>query len=213
MLLLGLVLVAAMPVAAKQPAPSANAAVIATWNEHAVARITATGASPTAFNYFAFVHLAMYNAVVGITGEYELYEWNAKAPKGASPEAAAAAAAHQVLRTYFGTTDVIVADLDAKLAASLALVPNGVPKQQGIRYGVRAADRIIDLRMNDGRNALVNVPVADAPGEWSPTPCACGPVLNRMARWRHPDRGGLDHPVRTRCAAGTQLARVPRRPR
>ena len=169
-LLLSLFLVAAVPVTAKQPTAAANAAVITTWNQHAVARITAPGGSPTNFNYFAFVHLAMYNAVVGITGEYELYRWNAKAPKGASPEAAAAAAAHRVLVTYFGTTPEIVADLNAKLAASLALVPNGVPKQQGVRYGVRAADRIIALRANDGRNAAVTVPSATEPGDWEPTP-------------------------------------------
>ena len=170
MLLLCLTLVTAAPVAAKPPAPAANAAVITTWNAHAVARITATGASPTNFLYFAFTHLAMYNAVVGITGEYELYRWNAKAPKGASPEAAAAAAAHRVLVNYFGTTDAIVADLDAKLAASLALVPDGVPRTEGVAYGVRAADRIIALRANDGRNAAVTVPAATEPGDWEPTP-------------------------------------------
>jgi hypothetical protein len=127
---------------------------------------------PTAFNYFAFVHLAMYNAVVGITGDYELYRWTKHAPTGASPEAAAAAAAHRVLVNYFGSTPAIVADLDAKLAASLAEVPDGGAQDKGVAYGVKAADRIIALRVNDGRNAAVTVPVADAPGEWSPTPPA-----------------------------------------
>lgn len=174
-LLLCLSLVAASPVSAAQPAPAANPAVITTWNETAVSTITANGAGPTAFIYFAFVHIAMYNAVVGITGEYELYRWDAKAPKGASPEAAAAAAAHRVLRTYFGTTDAVVATLDARLAASLAVVPDGVPKDQGIRYGERAADHLIALRANDGRGAAVTVPVATEPGDWSPTPPANAP--------------------------------------
>ena len=35
--------------------------------------------------WFPFVQAAVYNAVNGITGEYELYKWNVKAPKGASP--------------------------------------------------------------------------------------------------------------------------------
>ena len=48
----------------------------------------------------------------GITGEYELYEWNAKAPKGASPQAAAAAAAHGILMEYFGSNDFANSDDD-----------------------------------------------------------------------------------------------------
>ena len=170
LVLLSLMVVAATPVAAAKPAPASNAAVITTWNQHAVARITATGPSPTNFNYFAFVHLAMYNAVVGITGEYELYKWDRKAPRGASPEAAAAAAAHRVLVHYFGTTPEIVADLDAKLAASLTLVPDGRSQNRGISYGVRAANRIIALRANDHRNAAVTVPVGTGPGHWRPEP-------------------------------------------
>jgi hypothetical protein len=169
-LLIGLMLVTAAPVAAAPTAPAAKAAVITTWNQHAVARITATGGSPTNFNYFAFVHLAMYNAVVGITGEYELYRWNKMGPQGASPEAAAAAAAHRVLVNYFGTTPEIIADLDAKLATSLDLVPDGRQQNRGVRYGVRAANRIIALRANDGRNAAVTVPVGTGPGHWRPEP-------------------------------------------
>ena len=87
------------------------------------------------FLWFPFVQAAVYNAVNGITGEYELYKWNAKAPKGASPQAAAAAAAHGVLMEYFGTNDfvnseAIAANLNAALATSLGQIPNGVRKQQ-----------------------------------------------------------------------------------
>ncbi len=167
-LVLGLTLVAAAPVAAVPPPGAANARVITTWNAIAVNTVTNNGAaaSPTSFNYFAFVHLAMYNAVVGITGGYEPYHWDKHAPTGASPEAAAAAAAHRILSNYFpGAAD----NLNAQLAASLALVPDGGAQDKGISYGVRAADNIIALRMNDGRNAVVNVPLADGPGDWVPT--------------------------------------------
>ena len=66
-------------------------AVIAAWNAIAVSTITgpapngAGKANVEAFLWFAYVQAAVYNAVNGITGEYELYEWNAKAPRGASP--------------------------------------------------------------------------------------------------------------------------------
>ena len=166
-LLLSLTLISAAPAAAVPPPGAANAAVITTWNEIAVTTVTAGGASPAAFNYFAFTHLAMYNAVVGITGQYELYRWDKHAPTGASPEAAAAAAAHRILSYYFPAA---AGNLNGKLNDSLALVPDGGAQDKGISYGVRAADNIIALRMNDGRNVVPNVPVADAPGEWSPTP-------------------------------------------
>ena len=160
-------LVAATPVAAAPQVPAAKAAVISTWNSIAVSTVTAGGGSPTHFNYFAFVHLAMYNAVVGITGEYELYRWDKRAPHNASPEAAAAAAAHRVLVTYFPAA---TATLNGHLAASLALVPDGGPQDKGISYGVRAADNIIRLRANDGRNAMVTVPTGTGPGHWQPEP-------------------------------------------
>ena len=166
---MGLALVTAAPVAAKPPVPDADPAVITFWNEVTVTTVSAP-ASPTNFLYFAFTHLAMYNAVVGITGEYEMYRWDKHAPTNASPEAAAAAAAHRVLTTYFPAQK---ANLDAKLTQSLAGVADGGPQDKGIAWGVRAADRIIALRVGDGRNAAVTIPLAPVPngrGHWEPTP-------------------------------------------
>ena len=48
----------------------------------------------------AIVSLAMFEAVNAITGDYEPYLGTVSAPEGASPEAAAVAAAYRVLRTY-----------------------------------------------------------------------------------------------------------------
>ena len=162
-LMLSLSLVIAAPAAgAPEPGP-ANPGVITTWN--AVASSTIPG-NPAAFLNYAIVHLAMYNAVVGITGEYEQYRWASPAPRGASAEAAAAAAAHRVLTTYFPAATPA---LDAHLAASLALVPDGGAQDKGIGYGVRAADHVIALRANDGRGATVAVPGPTEAGNWAPT--------------------------------------------
>ena len=158
--LLVISMLGATPVSAAPPAAASNAAVITTWNSIAVSAIPA---NPAAFLNYAFVHLAMYNAVVGITGEYQPYQWQSPAPHNASPEAAAAAAAHRVLVTYFPAS---TATFDAELAASLALIPDGGPQDKGISYGIRAADRIIQLRANDGRFAAVTIPTPDAAGEY-----------------------------------------------
>jgi CHRD domain-containing protein len=179
-------LIAALPASGAQPPAAASPAVITTWNEIAVNTIAgpapngAGKANAEGIMWFGFVQAAVYNAVNGITGEYELYKWptGAQAPKGASPQAAAAAAAHRVLMTYFGSSPTIAANLDGALTTSLGQIPDGVPKDQGIRYGERAADRLIELRANDGRNAPIvfNVPVA--PGVWRPTPPANAPFFD-----------------------------------
>jgi hypothetical protein len=158
--------------AASTPDPAADPAVIADWNATAVATIVtdAGKASIEAFIWYGFTQAAVYNAVVGITRRYELYQWDRRGPSRASPQAAAAAAAHRLLRHYFPASQ---ARLDGAYAASLAPIPDGPAKQQGISYGQQAADRIIALRVDDGRNdetVVFALPVPAPPGRWRPTP-------------------------------------------
>jgi hypothetical protein len=177
------------PAAGAQPPAAADPAVIPAWN--AIAMSTIAGPAPNgagkanaeAFLWLAYVQAAVYNAVNGTTGEYELYEWNAKGPKSASPQAAAAAAAHGVLMEYFGTGDfaqseTIAANLNAALAISLGQVPDGAAKEQGIRYGEEAAERLIELREDDGRFASIVFDVPLGPGVWRPTPPALAPFFD-----------------------------------
>jgi vanadium-dependent haloperoxidase-like protein len=163
--------------AAHPPTPAADPAVITFWNETAVATIVtdAGKANAEAFLWYAFEQAAVYNAVVGITGRYELYNWNTRGPKWASPEAAAAAAAHRVLSTYFPASQT---RLDTALADSLLQIPDGHAKEQGVRYGEKAADRIIELRVDDGRFADVPFDVPLEPGVWRPTPPGFAPFFD-----------------------------------
>jgi hypothetical protein len=79
-----------------------------------------------------FVQAAVYNAVVGIEGRYAPYRFHARAPRGASAQAAAVAAAHKVLVTY---SPYAQANLDQAYAASLAQIPDGKAKTRGIAFG------------------------------------------------------------------------------
>jgi hypothetical protein len=183
-LAVGAALTAALPASAVQPPAAADPAVITDWNAIAVNTIAGPAPNGAGLNnsvgimWFAFAQAAVYNAVEGITGDYNLYDWNARAPKGASPEAAAAVAAHDVLHYYFGSSNATIAgNLDAALANSLAGIPDGVPKDQGMRYGARAAERLIRLRENDGRNAPITFDTPVVPGVWRPTPAANLPFL------------------------------------
>ena len=72
----------------------------------------------------------------------------------------------------------IGANLNAALGTSLDQVPDGVPKDQGIRYGERAAERLIELRADDGRFAPIVFDRPPAPGVWRPTPPAMVPFFD-----------------------------------
>jgi hypothetical protein len=183
-LVIGAASTAALPASAVQPPAAADPAVITNWNAIAVNTIAGPAPNGAGLNnavgimWFAFAQAAVYNAVEGITGDYNLYDWNARAPKGASPEAAAAVAAHDVLHYYFGSSNATIAgNLDAALSNSLAGIPDGVPKDQGMRYGARAAERLIQLRENDGRDAPITFDTPVVPGVWRPTPAAFLPFL------------------------------------
>jgi hypothetical protein len=144
-------------------------AVISYWNETAVATLVAdTTTQPIEdILYMGFVQAAVYNAVAGIEGRYEPYRFHAHAPRGASAQAAAAAAAHKVLVTYVPSAQGV---LDDRYAASLAQIPDGTAKTQGTAFGIRAADSLIALRAHDSRNALISFTQPPAPGVWRPTP-------------------------------------------
>jgi len=67
--------------------------------------------------FAAITHLAVFDAVNAITGNYQPYRGTVTAPQGASPDAAAVAAGHRVLSTYFpGSAQA----LDVAGAGSLA---------------------------------------------------------------------------------------------
>ncbi|MFJ8693326.1 vanadium-dependent haloperoxidase [Streptomyces roseolilacinus] len=173
--LLGLAAVAATvpaPVArATRAAPAASApgSVIADW-ARLTAQIVDSGGRltpPEESVWHAFVSAGMYNAVVGIEGRYEPYRWNGRAPRTASPVAAAATAAHDVLLHHFPQA---AARLRTAHAASLAAVPDGPAEEAGVAFGRRAAAHIVASRRGDGIGAPVPFPASPAPGVWRPTP-------------------------------------------
>ncbi|MGZ6660269.1 MAG: vanadium-dependent haloperoxidase [Solirubrobacteraceae bacterium] len=149
--------------------------VISDWN--ALAATTFTN-DPTKVPqetplYMGFVQAAVYDAVVGIDRRYEPYRFDARAPHRTSAQAAAVAAAHKVLVTY---SPYAQATLDAAYAAALAQIPDGKAKTRGIAFGTLAADNLIAMRANDGRNAPVLFTQPPAPGVWRPTSPALLPM-------------------------------------
>jgi hypothetical protein len=115
----------------------------------------------------AIMQLAVFEAVNAIVGDYKPYLGSISAPAGASPEAAAIAAAHRVLG---GLLPDQTESLDAKRAASLSAVPDGAAKTAGIAVGEAAAVAMLAKRTNDGIDADVSYTPGTLPGQYRPTP-------------------------------------------
>jgi hypothetical protein len=165
------------PASASSIPSSRDPAVVSEWNQIAV---TTLGADATKLGaetilYMGLVQAAVYDAVVGVKGGYQPYVFNLKAPRGTSAQAAAVAAAHQVLVTY---SPYATATLDAAYATSLAAIPDGWQKTAGIAFGNAVASYHIAVRSNDGRNAPVLFTKPPAPGVWRPTPPAFLPMAD-----------------------------------
>jgi hypothetical protein len=129
----------------------------------------------------AITQLAVFEAVNACTHRYEPYLGTVFAPYGASPHAAAVTAAHGVLKNYFPEA---AATLDAARAQSLAAIPAGRSKSDGIAVGEAAAAAMILARANDGSTPPETfLPASADPGVWQPTPPAFGPGV--LLHWRN----------------------------
>ncbi len=160
----------------------AHADVVTDWNAIMVA--TASTQNPFAqARVAAIVHLAVFEAVNAVTRDYAPYLGSpVPVTHPASPEAAAVAAAHRVLATYFPAN---AASLDGARLSSLAALPDGARKANGVAVGEAAAAAMIARRAADGSTApAFHVPSGVAAGEWQLTP-GCPPAGGILAHWRH----------------------------
>jgi hypothetical protein len=117
--------------------------------------------------YMGIVHAAIYDAAVAVEGGYHPYHVSPVVPPGASLDAAVATAAHRVLVGLFPGQQ---ADLDQAYDTSLAGIPEGEPKTDGIAAGEEVGAGILDLPTDEGLNATVPyVQPQPGPGVYEPT--------------------------------------------
>jgi hypothetical protein len=114
----------------------------------------------------AMLHIAMFEAVNAIDKRYAPYKLKLTADKNVSREAAAAAAAYDVLLALHPDKK---ADLDAALASSFAGIAEGEAKAKGVELGKQAAAGIIALRTGDGSNTPEEYRPATTAGVYIPT--------------------------------------------
>ena len=107
---------------------------------------------------YAAMHLAIHDALNAIDRRSRPYVFKTGAKPGASPEAAVAAAARDVLvpllqqlpAPFSGCASGAVAGVDDAYAAALGAIPDGRAKRQGVALGQAAAAAILALRAGDG---------------------------------------------------------------
>lgn len=157
----------------------AQADVVTDWN---LITVNATKVAPAlnsnlASRIDAIEAIAVYDAVNSILQFGTPYHYNTPPAGAASPEAAAAQAAHNVLVNYFPAQ---TATLDTALATSLAAIADGPEKTAGLAVGAAAAADIIALRATDGSSPNSSYPGPAVPGigEWRPTPTAFAEGIN-----------------------------------
>jgi hypothetical protein len=128
---------------------SIRADVITEWNANADLAIqTAAQPAPVQGRLMAILHTAIYDAVNGIENKYTPYFVDARAPREASSEAAAAQAGYTTLLGLFPAQK---ATLDAELAVSLAnLHTSDYRIEKGLEWGEYVAQQILLWRSQDG---------------------------------------------------------------
>jgi len=169
--LVGLALTSPTILTSPAVARESNGDVIIEWNQLLQRNITGPPVGQ-ARNY-AILQIAMGDAVVAIEGHYHPFHAAVRAPSGASAEAAAAQAGHDVMVNLFPASQ---AAADTALANRLVQIPPG-PRSLGVQVGAKAAAAILAWRLNDGYASANPQPpsflASTLPGVWRPT--ASGP--------------------------------------
>ncbi len=149
-------------------APIVKADKVTDWNAiGAQAVLTGGNAGAAGTVDMAYMHIAIYDAVNAIEGGYTVFAVRpSNVPPGASAEAATVEAAYRTLRYLYPAQ---AAYLDAQYAASLATIPDGQAKLDGIAVGAEVAALFLTSRVGDGRGANVPYTPGSGPGAWIPT--------------------------------------------
>ena len=156
---------AVVTLASTAVARAESAAVVIDWN-----RIVQS-AAPN-WRPYAMVHIAMFDAVNSIAETYTPFRVHVAGARGASQQAAAAQAAHDVLTALFPAQQ---SRFGAALTSSLAGIPRGLA-EQGKIVGSQVAREVLRWRQDDGWPATIT-PDADFglppfPGLYRRTPPA-----------------------------------------
>ena len=147
---------------------TARADKVTDWNEIGSQVVLNTGrAGAIGTVDLAYMHIAIYDAVNAIEPGYAVFAITpSNVPAGASADAATVEAAYRVLIAIFPTQ---AAYINQQYAISIASIPDGQSKTDGMAVGADVAALFLASRTGDGRNAHVTYTPGSGPGAWVPT--------------------------------------------
>jgi hypothetical protein len=145
------------------------------WNQQALdATRLARNPPPHSALYLATFHIAIFDAVNGITRTNQGWLVNEPAPAGADMDAAIASASITVLNALWTWTNPRT--LQVAYDKALAAIPEGQPKTDGIAWGKQVAEAVLAKRSTSGYDKPVPGKYSSTePGKWRETPAAFRP--------------------------------------
>lgn len=153
-------------------AAPAMADAITDWNAKAGDIVVEAKLSPTHGNrILALAHTAMYEATNAVTRRYPADAMQPQAPRGASVEAAIAAASRAILASRLPAQQ---ASIDAAYKAALDAIPDGTAKTAGIEVGEKAAAAVLTARADDSIAVVESYRPLATPGKYVPTALPAG---------------------------------------
>src|SRR5882762_6797022 len=160
---------------------AACADTIMDWNAKADAIAAEKQILPAPHSHtVSMLHIAMFEAVNAVERRYAPYKLTLSADRTTSKEAAAAAAAHDVLLAVYPDQK---SELGAALAASLSGIAETEAKFKGIALGKKAADGVIAFRTNDGSTAQESYRPYTKPGLYVPTAMPLFSTVGAITPW------------------------------
>ncbi|MDB4387762.1 hypothetical protein N9Z15_06140, partial [Akkermansiaceae bacterium] len=140
------------------------------WNETLLSIIrTNSTPPPVASRAMAMMHLSIYDAVNGINPTHRPYLVHPAAPAGISKEAAASAAAYQILADLYADSASTLVTIETAYNTAIDSITDGAAKSGGISWGEERATAMLSFRANDGADVSITYPAGSNVGEWRPT--------------------------------------------
>ena len=145
----------------------ARADVITDWTQTAIDVMKAVNVAGNPWTRsMAMMHVSMSDSVNAVENRYARFTPDIAADPNASAEAAAAAAAREILmRQYPGQK----ARIDTAFTAMLERVPDSPARAAGIALGEKVAGSVFADRQNDDTNVPDTYRPLTRPGVWVPT--------------------------------------------
>lgn len=162
-------------------APVARADVVIDWNQTAIEVMKAANVAGNPWTRsMAMMDVAMSDAVNTVQGRYTRFIANGPAAPGASAEAAASAAAREMLLQLYPAQK---AKIDEAYALSLRSVPEGAARNSGVALGEQVAAAVFADRANDATNVPDTYRPVATPGVWIPTTPPLFPQYAQAKPW------------------------------